>query len=148
MKGSNLLPRMDSLKQRIRVFDKGCYLCDATTETCAHLVCYSLQQRVIQFGRSLAIRPNRLTIFNHEGIVRFVLDPPIQVMGHNQLTKKDYEQCTLLMAITLEAIQNLRNFVAHQKENVNIPIIIDNINKRVRKVMPTLDLAHNQDQVS
>ena len=43
--------------------------------------------------------------------------------------------------------ENLMNFAIHQRENVNILIIINNINNKVGEYMLTLDLKQTQAQV-
>ena len=122
---ANKLQTMENLKQRIVVADEWWYLCFAPTESCSHLFFYCPVARAICLESSLRIRIDNLTITNHEDIVRLVLSPPIQLIGHSQWSKEDSQQCIFLMTLILKAIWNLMNFVAYQKGKVNIPIIID-----------------------
>ena len=105
---SNVLPTKDNLAKKLGITDTDCPLCNEANETVTHLFFECLVARLIWFGSCWSIRSDTFKVANCVDIVKLVLDPP------NPSSDKDLKELSSLQfALTLEAIWNMRNKVAH-----------------------------------
>ncbi|KAM4108567.1 hypothetical protein ACB094_03G053900 [Castanea mollissima] len=76
--------------------------------------------RVIWYGCKCnwSMRTGTLNMFSSTDIIKLVLDPPDQLHGDNPSLSSFSLNGTLKMALTLEAIWNLRNQVLHNREKL------------------------------
>ena len=77
-------------------------------------------------------------------IAKFVLDPSATVNNENMSSKQSQEQNSLRIALTLEAIWNLRNQVCFKGEKCNIIAIIMMLNHRFHEMVTVDDQIANQ----
>ena len=118
--GSGALPTKKLLASRMGSHDTHCHLCGAAEKTDIHLSFECPLSRAIWFGCSWSLRVDCLNLSSSEDILKFAFDPlPCNLLQvHN---KKDLDmRCTIQVALTLEAIWNLRDLVAHGNADINI----------------------------
>jgi len=119
---SNLLPTMDNLEQRMGIADTVCVCCNGEKESVVHLFFQCTMARAIWFGLNCYYRSELLNINSCEVLVKVVtgdLDLP--------------EHAPLRIAITLEAMWNLRKQILHNKElKVNLVSVIGNMEEHIR----------------
>ena len=103
---SDMMPTKEKLGQRIGATNKSCSLCNACVEDYSHLFLYChVAKRAIWIGVPLGIRSDNLDINNHVDIIKLVVD----LLAQFYQSKEEANQCSLVMAIPLEAIWNLKN---------------------------------------
>ena len=131
--GSSALPTEKMLAQRIGGQDTLCHLCGAAEESDIHLFFECSIAKAIWFGCNWSLRSDRVHIDTSEEIVKRVLDPLPRRALYGMGNKELVEQCSYKMALTLEAIWNLRNLVAHKNEKVNILTTINCLELKVQE---------------
>lgn len=104
---SDMMPIKEKLGQRIGPTNKSCSFCNACVEDYSVLFLYILScvKRAIWIGGPLGIRSDNLDINNHVDTIKLVVD----LLAQFYQSKEEANQCSLLMAIPLEAIWNLKN---------------------------------------
>ena len=128
---NNILPTREVLARRIESQDTCCILCNEPLESVVHLFFKCPVARAILFGCRWSIRADCLNEHCLEDILKVVLDPPLP-------TKVLHGQCTLQMALTLEAIWNHRNQVAFNDGKTNLITIINILEQRVKEYLPII----------
>ena len=81
--GSESLPTIDNLAQRLESDDNHCTLCKEANETSIHIFFEWSVARVAWFG-TWGLRLDWLHISNSEDIINTIIDPPAQVQATNQ----------------------------------------------------------------
>jgi hypothetical protein len=109
--------------------DLSCHLCGKAEESDIHIFFECPVAKKIWFGCSWCLRTDEVHPTNSEDILKFVLDPP----PYGQRHEEAFEHCSIKLAITIEAIWNLRNTVAHDNGKVNHRTIINNLELRVQE---------------
>jgi ribonuclease HI len=142
--GMNILPTKENLAQRLGLEDKECSLCHEEIESCTHLFFQCNVARAIWFGSMWGVRPDKVQILCNADIAKFVLYPPAVVNNENMSSKQSHEQNSLRIALTLEAIRNLRNQVCFKGEKCNIIAIITMSNHRFQEMVTVDDQIANQ----
>uniref|UniRef100_A0A2N9I6C8 RNase H type-1 domain-containing protein n=1 Tax=Fagus sylvatica TaxID=28930 RepID=A0A2N9I6C8_FAGSY len=94
--------------------------------------------RAIWFGCKWGLRTGNLQVSNNSDIVKLALEPPIAPHSADLSPKKEQEQNSLRMALTLEAIWNLRNQVLHKGRKVNILSVINLLEIRYNEFVQML----------
>jgi hypothetical protein len=77
-----------------------------------------------------------------EEIVKFVIDPLSQYHVHGQKNEYLNAQCTIKLALTIEAIWKLRNLVVHNNVCVNLISIIQGLELRMIEHLDALKGAN------
>jgi hypothetical protein len=107
---SNVLPTKDNLAKKLGITDTDCPLCNEANEIVTHLFFECPVARLIWFGSCWSIRSDTFQVANCVDIVKLVFDPP------NPSSDRDLKELSSLQfALTLEAIWNMSNKVAHGK---------------------------------
>ena len=109
--GVGILPTKENLAHRIVLEDINCSLCQEDTKSRVHLFAQCPAARAIWFGCKWGLRTGNLQVSNNSDIVKLVLESPIAPHSEDLSPKQEQEQNSLRMALTLEAIWNLRNQV-------------------------------------
>lgn len=108
---------MDNLEQRMGIADTVCVCCNGEKESVVHLFFQCAMTRAIWFGLNCYCRSELLNINNCEEFVK-VVTGDLDFLEH----------APLRIAITLEAMWNLRNQILHNKElKVNLVSVIGNM---------------------
>ena len=113
-------------------------LCQEDTKSCVHLFAQCPVARAIWFGCKWGLRTGNQQVSNNSDIVKLALEPPIAPHSADLSPKKEQEQNSLRMALTLEAIWNLRNQVLHKGRKVNILSVINLLEIRYNEFVQML----------
>ena len=124
---SNLLPTMDNLEQRMGIADTVCVCCNGKEESVVHLFFQCTMVRAIWLGLKYYYRSELLRgclVFKKPSLINSCEDFVKVVTGDLDFP----EHAPLRIAITLEAMWNLRNQILHNKElKVNLVSVIGNM---------------------
>jgi hypothetical protein len=123
---NNVLLLKSNLARRLGITDTKCPICNATIENERHLFFDCPLAYAIWFDVNWSMRSDAIQIANSQEILNWVLDPPL-----SRLDACMKSHCSLVWALTLETIWNLRNKALHGNELPQLPTIVRGLEHRV-----------------
>ncbi len=131
-----------NLARRLGITDTDCPLCNTAIENERHLFLDCPLSRAIWFGVNWSMRSDAIYAANSLEILNWVIDPPL--FGQDASMKSHY---SLVWALTLETIWNLRNKVLHGNEIPKLTTIICGLEQRVHEFKELVSPDYKADSL-
>ena len=126
------------MAQRLGSHDTTCHLCGAEEESDTHVFLHFPVSKAIWLGYQWSLRTDRLNISNTEDIIEFIVNPSIHMVGTSHDSITTMSQCSIKLTLTLDAIRDLRNQMAHMGAKVNLITTISGLEIRAREHIAAL----------
>ena len=126
------------MAHRLGSHDTTCHLHGAEEESYTHVFFHCPISKAIWFGCQWSLRIDRLNISKIEDIIEFIVNPPIHMVGTSHDNKEAMSQCSIKLTLTLDAISDLRNQMAHMGAKVNLITTISGLEIRAREHIAAL----------